>query len=121
MVERLLVNVGGTQFQEQPAAALDEFPRHFEQAQTKCIDLEAGLFRRQADGLHEIDQVISQQADHHAGMVLQEGGTVGLVEIEAVLCFLDKIFHRPPVVVKLEHRPGGQFLRAIRDHILVPE
>ena len=65
--------------------------------------------------------IIQTQADHHAGMVLQEGRTVGLVEIEAVLCFLDKIFYRPPVVVNLEHRLGGQFLRAIRDQMLVPE
>lgn len=46
--------------------------------------------------MQEVDDIVSQEAYHHAGLVLAKAGAVRLVQEEAVLFLLDVVLHRPP-------------------------
>lgn len=53
--------------------------------------------------MQEVDDIVSQEAYNHAGLVLAEAGAVRLVQEEAVLFLLDVVLHRPPLLVGLEY------------------
>lgn len=74
-----------------------------------------------AQGMQEVDDIVSQEAYHHAGLILAEAGAVRLVQEEAVLFHLDVVLHRPPLLVGLEYPFRRHGLREVGDDILVAE
>ena len=74
-----------------------------------------------AQGMQEVDDIVSQEAYHHAGLVLAEAGAVRLVQEEAVFFLLDVVLHRPPLLVGLEYPFRRHGLREVGDDILVAE
>ena len=91
MVEQVLINMGRARFQKQLSTATNQLASHFKETKAQTVYLEGCFFRRQTEGLHEVDQVVSQKAYQHPSMVFQEMRTIRLVQVKAILRFLDKI------------------------------